>query len=399
MNWLALYRRPSARRLHIGTLGLPPTWGELDTLSAAPPAGMTGWGVAAEEVSPVDGAPAGIPRAGTGGVLAILPHRAAHLAWLPWCAAKGLDPRRATTRHVKRWLDDLAAQDVSSALARRMLASLSACYAYLADVDVVAANPAAFGRPRLNGPPPSTTHRRPRRQIGPAHLMSQHLRALLWCATGLPETRSSDDATFCSKFLRRRAAAVIALLTLGLTAAEVAELSENDLRSTPDGDVFHIRGSGGQYRTVYLTDLVTAALDGYLSHLDRSLSEIQRAVCVPDHRDRPLLHAQDRRARYRADNVNATLRRVGRHADARCGIPDRQMAVRDVRDAYITIALAHGVPVQYVEADLGESLLPAALRVDTGPRTRRTSAADVVAAAIGGSADQHAALLKHLRRS
>ena len=53
-----------------------------------------------------------------------------------------------------------------------------------------------------------------------------------------------------------------------------------------------------------------------------------------------------------------------------------------LRHAYVTIALENGVPIQHVRADVGHASIATTEHYDRGLRTRATTGADAVAAAI-----------------
>ncbi len=53
-----------------------------------------------------------------------------------------------------------------------------------------------------------------------------------------------------------------------------------------------------------------------------------------------------------------------------------------LRHAYVTIALEQGAPIQHVQADVGHASIATTQHYDRGRRTRASTAADVVAAAI-----------------
>ena len=241
-DWLTQYANASTRSSYALALGLPPSC--LTTLTA----GTTSAG-GFEAAPPTSSRrPPPAPR----GPL----H---HLAWFRWCAARSLDPRAATSREVKAWLHTLDTAGASRRTRQRMLSTLSALYGYLAEVGVVAANPAALHRGRL-GLSSSARDASPT-----VRLTAAQLHALLVAAADLPP----PAVTTLRRYYATRAVAVVALLTLGLRISELIDADRVDLYPSGGDQVLRVRGKGGHHREVYITDLVGAALADYLAERDR----------------------------------------------------------------------------------------------------------------------------------
>jgi site-specific recombinase XerD len=84
-------------------------------------------------------------------------------------------------------------------------------------------------------------------------------------------------------------------------------------------------------------------------------------------------------------DVNATLRRVAQHAGpALADVADR-VHPHALRHAYVTIALEQDARIQHVQADVGHASISTTQYYDRGRRTRDTTAADLVAAAIAAA--------------
>ena len=345
-DWLAQYANAGTRRTYAYALGLPVTW--VDLIGGVPAPAKTAT------------TPPPAPR----GPL----H---HLAWFRWCAARALDPREATGRDVKAWLHALDAAGASRRTRQRMLSTLSALYGHLAEAGAVAANPAALHRGRLGL---SSTARDASPTV---RLTAAQLRALLLAAGGLAHTRNPR----LQRLYATRAVAFVALLTLGLRISEVVGLDRGDLYRSGGDDVLRVLGKGGHHREVYVTELVGAAVGQYLAERDRA------GGAVPARRGRtvagssPLIATRDGGRCARAD-LYTLLRRIAAHAGPElAGVADR-VHPHALRHAYVTIALEQDARIHHVQADVGHASIATTQHYDRGLRTRATTAADLVAAAI-----------------
>ena len=345
-DWLAQYANAGTRRTYAYALGLPVTW--VDLIGGVPAPAKTAT------------TPPPAPR----GPL----H---HLAWFRWCAARALDPREATGRDVKAWLHALDAAGASRRTRQRMLSTLSALYGHLTETGAVAANPAALHRGRLGL---SSTARDASPTV---RLTATQLRALLLAAGGLPHTRNPR----LHRLYATRAVAFVALLTLGLRISELVGLDRGDLYRSGGDDVLRVLGKGGHHREVYVTELVGAAVGQYLAERDRAGGAVParrgRTVAGPS----PLIATRDGGRCARAD-LYTLLRRIAAHAGPElAGVADR-VHPHALRHAYVTIALEQDARIHHVQADVGHASIATTQHYDRGLRTRATTAADLVAAAI-----------------
>ncbi|WP_214404844.1 tyrosine-type recombinase/integrase [Pseudonocardia lacus] len=343
LDWLSQYANPGTRRTYAYALGLPVEWvdppREPDPTRPRPPAAAPG---------PLH-----------------------DLAWLRWCARHRLDPRTATTGHVKGWLHALDAAGARRRTRQRMLSTVAALYGHLVEVGAVAANPAALNRARLGL---STGARDASPTI---RLTAEHLRALLDAAAGLDHGRGAH-----AEFYRHRAVALVALLTLGLRISEVVGLDRADLYRTGGEDVLRVLGKGGLHREVYLTDPVRRTLAAYLAERDRLAGD-----AVPATRGRapgpgsPMIATRAGGRCSRAD-LYSLLRRIATAAGpALDGVADR-VHPHALRHAYVTIALEQGAPIQHVQADVGHASIATTQHYDRARRTRASTAADLVAGVL-----------------
>jgi site-specific recombinase XerD len=347
-DWLAQYANAGTRRTYAYALGLPIAW--VDAV------GGTNRNPAARTPPPAARGPL---------------HQ---LAWFRWCATRALDPRAATGRDVKSWLHALDAAGASRRTRQRMLSTLSALYGHLAETGAVPANPAALHRGRLGL---SSTARDASPTI---RLTAAQLRALLLAAGRLHH--SADPGL--QRLYATRAVAFVALLTLGLRISELVGLDRGDLRRSGGEDVLRVLGKGGHHREVFVTDLVRAALDAHLAERDRA------GAAAPARRGRtaagssPLVATRDGGRCSRAD-LYTLLRRIAAHAGPElAGVADR-VHPHALRHAYVTIALEADARIHHVQADVGHASIATTEHYDRGLRTRATTAADLVAAAIAAA--------------
>ncbi|MBW0104758.1 tyrosine-type recombinase/integrase, partial [Pseudonocardia sp. KRD291] len=275
--------------------------------------------------------------------------------------------------HVTSWLHALDAAGAQKRTRARMLSTVSAFYGHLLDDGVVAGNPAALNRRRLGlsggSRDPSPTVR----------LTAAQVAALLDSAARLPHPTRHRE------LYARRAVAVVALLALGLRVSEVAGLDRDDLVVSGGERLLRVPGKGGVRREVYPTGHAADALTAYLAERDRT-----SGTAAPARRGRgaapssPLLATRDggRCSRFA---LYTLLRRVAELGGPELDDVADRVHPHALRHAYVTIALENGAPIQHVAADVGHATVATTQHYDRGLRTRGSSAADVVADAIGGS--------------
>ena len=98
----------------------------------------------------------------------------------------------------------------------------------------------------------------------------------------------------------------------------------------------------------------------------------------------PLVATRDGGRCARAD-LYTLLRRIAAHAGPELeGVADR-VHPHALRHAYVTIALEQDARIHHVQADVGHASIATTQHYDRGLRTRATTAADLVAAAIAES--------------
>jgi site-specific recombinase XerC len=257
-----------------------------------------------------------------------------------------------------------------------MLSTLSAFYGHLTEAGVVPANPAALNRARLGLG--STA-----RDASPTiRLTAGQLRALLNAAAELPNRTRYRD------LYARRAVAIVGLLTLGLRVSELVGLDRDSLVLSGGEPMLRVLGKGGLHREVYLTDLAARALTDYLAERDRTGEAATPALRGRTSANRSPMIATREGGRCSRFDINALLRRVAVQAGpALAEVADR-IHPHALRHAYVTIALEQDARIQHVQADVGHATIATTQYYDRGRRTRDTTAADLVAAAIQAAGNE-----------
>jgi site-specific recombinase XerD len=245
-------------------------------------------------------------------------------AWLAWCAARDVDPLRASFLDVNAYARGLEARPLAPATVARKLSGLSSWYDFLAKLRAVDANPVGGAdRPYLSRDHSAT--------LG---LSPQEVDALLAAA----EAESGPAA------VRHRA--VLALLAdLGLRVGELVGLDVGDVGVERGHRSVRFVGKGGKPRRRALTPHAAAALDAYLE---------QRAAVEGTSVDRldGALLVTATGARIDRHSVFRLVRRLARDA----GLPGwARLSPHSLRHAFATTARAEGVPLEDVQDAMGHA--------------------------------------------
>ncbi|MGW5049663.1 tyrosine-type recombinase/integrase [Actinokineospora sp. NPDC004072] len=361
-EWLAGYGNPATRRTYAEGLGLPVSAADLRGWHTDEP---PGWAAALARYARALGIPA--PRETPAGPPPAARGRLRGLHWFRWCASRGVDPCQARSGEVKAWLAELAQARAAVATRDRLLATVKALYTHLADTGRVAGNPAALDRRRLGlaVPADSTT--------GTISLTTAQVRALYDTAAAPRRGAGPLDTA--------RAAAVVALFTLGLRVGEICALDRGDLHVTRGRRALRVRGKGGKTRVVYLHALAESAIGEYLRARDAA------AGALPARRDRALLDSPllltRGGTRYQRQAVWQLLRRL-----AAAGGPQLQdvasaMHPHALRHFYVTTAVEAGAQLVHVQADVGHTSVDTTEQVyNSAARDPQRSAVDLVGEAL-----------------
>jgi site-specific recombinase XerD len=287
------------------------------------------------------------------------------LHWFRWCATRGIDPLAATSTQVKTWLADLDTAGAAPATRDRMLATVKALYAHLADTGLSAGNPAALNRRRLGLVTPSGS------TTTTVVLTTAQVRALLTAAATARRGASLLDTA--------RATAVVALFTLGLRVGELCALDRADLHVTRGRRALRVHGKGGKTRVVYLHEAAERALLDYLRLREQPTTSATPATSParPD-RTAPLLVTRTG-GRYRRQSVWQLLRRIATAAGDPLGDVAGAMHPHALRHFYVTTAVEAGAQLVHVQADVGHTSVDTTEQVyNNAARDPSRSAVDLV---------------------
>lgn len=243
--------------------------------------------------------------------------------WLGWCAARDLEPTRATFLHVNEYgrtlestVDGRTGRPLAPSTVARKLSALSSWYDFLTRTRIVDTNPVAGAdRPRVARDHSAT--------VG---LAAEEVDALLAAA--------ERDAGATA----RRSRAVLALLAdLGLRVGEVIGLDIADLGQERGHHSIRFAGKGGTARRRALAPSTVAAIEAYLT--------LRGAEPGP-------LFVTATGARLDRHAVFRLVRRLAKTA----GIPAwANLSPHSLRHAFATNARAEGVPLEDVQDAMGHA--------------------------------------------
>jgi site-specific recombinase XerD len=366
-EWLGGYGNPATRRTYAEGLGLPTTsadihdWLPPDNDTAKNVRQSDDWLAAVASYATVLGAVRTAPRNGHAPPPAAR-GRFRHLHWFRWCVSNGVNPLAATSTHIKSWLDALTTADAAPATRDRMLATVKALYTHLADTGLAGGNPAALNRRRLGlGAAAAST-------TGTVVLTTAQVKALYAAARAPRRGASALDTA--------RAAAVVALFTLGLRVSELCDLDRGDLHVTRGRRALRVHGKGGKTRIVYLHKAAEDALTEYLRGRDAGADTTPARRGAPT--DSPLLVTRTGN-RYRRQAVWQLLRRLS---------ADSPLHPHALRHFYVTTAVEAGAQLVHVQADVGHTSIDTTEQVyNNAARDPSRSAVDLVGDVLDLSAE------------
>ncbi|OLT46689.1 integrase [Saccharomonospora sp. CUA-673] len=370
-DWLSGYGNVRTRRTYAEGLGLPVSAADLEHWTTGVERSwveaVASYVAAVQLRPPEPGAErSGPPPAPRG--------RLRSLHWFRWCAARRLDPVRATTRDVQAWLDAVTAAGAAPATRDRLLATVKTLYAHVADTGLADGNPAALSRRRLGLSAASTS------ATSTVTLTASQVRALHAAAAAPRRGASALDVA--------RSGAVVALFTLGLRVSELCELDESDLHVTRGRRALRVTGKGGKTRIVYLSAPADAAITAYRAQVrETQRSTTTRAEPVPADAanrtaaapERPLLRTRTGR-RFQRQAIWQLLRRVAASAGPELADVADALHPHALRHFYVTTAVEAGADLAHVQGDVGHSSIDTTRKVyDHAAPDPERSAVDLVA--------------------
>ncbi|GAA1227217.1 hypothetical protein GCM10009676_06700 [Prauserella halophila] len=298
--------------------------------------------------------------------------RAVH--WFRWCASRQLDPVQVTSGHVKAWLEAVATAGAAPSTRDRLLATVKTLYASFAEAGLVTGNPAALSRRRLGLTTAATS------TSATVTLTGRQVRALHTAAAAPRRGAGAVDTA--------RAAAIVALFTLGLRVSELCGLDESDLHVTRGRRALRVHGKGGKTRIVYLSEPADAALTEYRLRVrdaaaSRGTSASRETALQREHTgtadDRPLLCTRTGR-RFQRQAIWQLLRRVAVSAGPELAEVADAMHPHALRHFYVTTAVEAGADLAHVQGDVGHSSIDTTRKVyDHAAPDPQRSAVDLVA--------------------
>ncbi|WP_312868267.1 tyrosine-type recombinase/integrase [Amycolatopsis pithecellobii] len=386
-QWLLGYGNVQTRRTYAEGLGLPVSASDIADWGQVEDAGER-WVHAVLRYAEAVGIAKDRPAAGAAPPPAAR-GRLRHLHWFRWCATRGLDPTVVTSTEIKRWLADLTTGGAAAATRDRMLATVKVLYAYLADIELVAANPAALDRRRLGLATAASS------TSATVTLTATQVRAL-HAAAGAPRRGASPLDT-------ARAVAIVALFTLGLRVSELCGLNEPDLHVTRGRRALRVFGKGGKTRVVYLSAPAAEALAGYRAALQATArpvtTVVQPHLAGGGTTERPLLVTRTGR-RFQRQAIWQLLRRCAAAAGPELADVAAAMHPHALRHFYVTAAVEAGAQLAHVQADVGHASVDTTQRVyDHAARDPARSAVDLVAETWHSPQDRDAAATSTPRSS
>jgi site-specific recombinase XerD len=359
-DWLAGYGNLATRRTYAEGLGLPVTAAAMADWLVAVGADPE-WAVALHSYAKVLDVDPRRPAAEPGHRPPPAPRgRLRHLHWFRWCAGTGLDPLAARAGDVKAWLAALADANAAVATRDRMLGTVKALYAHLAEHDLVGGNPAALNRRRLGL---STTGR-----TSSTITVTPDQVAALIAVAGRVRRRGNPQ-------LALRAKAIVTVFTLGVRVSELCELDDTDRHVNRGRPALRVPGKGDKPRIVYLSTLADQALTAYLAARGSTPATPARRGDLAARR--PLFTTRSG-SRLSRQDVWHLLRRLASAAGL-----DLHIHPHVLRHFYVTTAVEAGADLADVQADVGHASIDTTRGVyDHSARDPMRSAVDRVAAAI-----------------
>lgn len=260
------------------------------------------------------------------------PHRHLEVAWLPWCAANGVDPLgdHARPAVLLKWLTALENAGQSEPTRARRLAAVSGWYSYLERNGAVTRNPAAA----------LTKDERPR-SSGQIHYVSP---------TAAPDRKQAAALLAAADDDGPRTAAIVGVLMFtGMRVSAAVDADESDLEMLRGHHVLRVTLKGGRTTIEPLPAPAWSRLEAYLN--TRPAEPNLPALAAGATPARPLF-ARATGRRVTRQEVYRLLRRIA----VKAGLGDiARLSPHSLRKAYISDLLEEGVPLRDVQLAVGHA--------------------------------------------
>jgi integrase/recombinase XerD len=291
------------------------------------------------------------------------PRAARTLPWLDWCLQAGTDPVTASRPLVDAYARHLESAGLAASTRARKLSSVSSWYRYLAEVGVIAVNPAEHvKRPKVDRHTSSTPG-----------LTRDQAAELLAAAD-----RARGDQ-------RARNAALVALLAhTGIRISEALTADVDDLGVNRGHRTLTVTRKGGKRQAIPLAPPVTERIDAYLGERGDVTSVPALPGGAGSRPTRPLF-ATATGARPTVKDVYRIIHRLAELA----GFPAELVAhfgSHAVRHTAITAALDAGAPLRDVQDMAGHASADTTRRYDRSRGNLDRSPVYALASYLAGGA-------------
>lgn len=306
-------------------------------------------------------------------------------AWFTWCLARGLNPLTDVTVDVMRaWVATIRESGGTDSTIQSYAGAVSAWYREMRKrglTDIVMSDVLDTDERKAQGissPSPSS----------PTHALTYEQAMALRVSARLDPLSTR----------LRNVAIVEMLLSTGVRAAELCELTRGSISREGREGVLTVHGKGGKTRTVRLTSTALAAVDAYLLERDQADAGSDVVVAgqvggrstrndplfLSSRTRRPLTPAQVRQLLARLCGVaarhgtTAVARRAAAELAPICG----SIHPHQCRRFYAVHAVSMGVSVEQVRADLGHASLTTTQRYLADAARLTASGAYAVSASL-----------------
>lgn len=301
------------------------------------------------------------------------------LAWLPWCAANGLDPLTdVTRRHVHAWLHTLSSTGVADSTRRRRFIAVASWYAFLRGDGLTTINPGDMVNRKNMQLAGGSNPEDPTVPLTVAQIRA------LFVAARLDGTDHRE----------RNIAIVAVLAATGCRVAELVGLDvEHYTRTSPAGPGrLRLHGKGNKWRTQRLPARDADLLDAYLQVriTPEGSAEIAHVGNVNAESRRHPLFTTSRGERMHTETIRPMLNRIAAlprfdHSSSIVRQANRELSPlrgaihpHQFRHSYAVTAANHGKTPTQIRDDLGHASVATTQTYLAAASAQENSAAQVV---------------------